>query len=155
MADDRAEERELRFTHEFLSVMLGVRRAGVTVALNGLEAEGLIRTSRGTITILDRERLATTTNGFYGGAEAEARQVLSKGRRRVTRSRVSDGPSAAYDPQAAPGGDLSRSRRFPRCSQDIDQDQVCSTRGACGAVPALAGSLLAALGKRSVGRPST
>ena len=40
MADDRAAGRELPFTHEFLSLMLGVRRAGITVALNGLEAEG-------------------------------------------------------------------------------------------------------------------
>jgi CRP-like cAMP-binding protein len=80
MADDRAEERELPFTHEFLSLMLGVRRAGVTVALNGLEAEGLIRTSRGTITILDRNGLAKTTNGFYGGLEAEARRFFRRAR---------------------------------------------------------------------------
>ena len=78
MADDRAGERELPFTHEFLSLMLGVRRAGITVALNGLEAEGVIRTSRGTITILDRERLAKTTIGFHGGAEAEARRFFRR-----------------------------------------------------------------------------
>ena len=64
-------------------------------------------------------------------------QVLPEGRRRVTRSRVSDGPSAAYDPQAAPVGNLIPViKKVPKMSQDIDQDQVCSTRGACGAVPA-------------------
>lgn len=76
MADDRADQRELPLTHEFLSLMLGVRRAGVTVALNALEAEGLIRRRRGTVTILDRKRLAKTTKGFYGGPEAEARRFF-------------------------------------------------------------------------------
>jgi CRP-like cAMP-binding protein len=73
MADDRAEERELPFTHE-----LGVRRAGVMVALNGLEAQGFIRRRRGTIAILDREGLAKTTNGFYGGPGTEARRLFRR-----------------------------------------------------------------------------
>jgi hypothetical protein len=58
--------------------MLGVRRAGVTVALNGLEAQGLIRRRRGTIAILDREGLAKTTNGFYDDPEAEARRLFRR-----------------------------------------------------------------------------
>jgi CRP-like cAMP-binding protein len=78
MADDRAEERELPFTHEFLSSCLVYAGAGVTVALNGLEAQGLIRRRRGTIAILDREGLAKTTNGFYDGPEAEARRLFRR-----------------------------------------------------------------------------
>ena len=58
--------------------ILGVRWAGVTVALNRLEAQDLIRRRRGTITILDRKRLAETTNGFYGGPEAEARRLFRR-----------------------------------------------------------------------------
>jgi len=39
----------LPLTHEFLSLMLGVRRAGVTGALNQLDRKGVIRLSRGRI----------------------------------------------------------------------------------------------------------
>jgi len=47
MAKDRLDGDEIPLTHEFLSLMLGVRRAGVTVALNYLESRGIIRLSRG------------------------------------------------------------------------------------------------------------
>lgn len=47
----------LTLTHEFLSHMLGVRRAGVTVAINELAMDGLIEHGRGTINIVDREGL--------------------------------------------------------------------------------------------------
>ena len=40
MANDRLRGDEIPLTHEFLSLMLGVRRAGVTVALHYLESEG-------------------------------------------------------------------------------------------------------------------
>src|SRR5438874_7159493 len=43
MADDRLDDHKLPLTHEFLSLMLGVRRAGVTEALQVLEGRGLIR----------------------------------------------------------------------------------------------------------------
>ena len=45
--------------------MLGVRRSGVTVALQGLERTGLIAHRRGVITILDREALEAASNGTY------------------------------------------------------------------------------------------
>ena len=70
MADDRAEERELPSTHEFLSLMLGVRRAGVTVALHYLEHRGVIQMSRGQIVILDRDGLKASANGTYHEPEA-------------------------------------------------------------------------------------
>jgi CRP-like cAMP-binding protein len=65
MADDRIDGGELRLTHEFLGIMLGVRRPGVTVALQGLEHTGLISNKRGMITILDREALQRCSNGTY------------------------------------------------------------------------------------------
>src|SRR5215203_2947733 len=55
MAHDRLDGDEIPLTHEFLSLMLGVRRAGVTVALNYLESRGVIRMSRGHIVITDRD----------------------------------------------------------------------------------------------------
>jgi len=54
-----------RLLHEFLSLMLGVRRAGVTVALNYLESRGIIRLSRGQIVITDRKGLKASANGTY------------------------------------------------------------------------------------------
>ncbi|HEY0156282.1 MAG TPA: Crp/Fnr family transcriptional regulator [Thermoanaerobaculia bacterium] len=47
----------LELTHDFLSHMLGVRRAGVTVAINELAKDGLIGHARGAITITDPEGL--------------------------------------------------------------------------------------------------
>ena len=59
MAHDRLEGEAIPLTHEFLSLMLGVRRAGVTVALNVLERKGVINLTRGQILITDREDLKT------------------------------------------------------------------------------------------------
>jgi hypothetical protein len=49
---------------------LGVRRAGITLALHVLESKGLIRSARSQITICDREGLSEQANGSYGIAEA-------------------------------------------------------------------------------------
>lgn len=65
MAADRTDSSELPLTHEFLAIMLGVRRAGVTVALQGLERTGLIAYRRRVIAILDREALEKGSNGTY------------------------------------------------------------------------------------------
>ena len=64
MADDRVDG-ELPLTQEFLSIMLGVRRAGVTTAVQELERQGLIATKRGAITLLDREALEECAGGTY------------------------------------------------------------------------------------------
>jgi CRP-like cAMP-binding protein len=76
MAQDRLDGDVVTLTHEFLSQMLGVRRAGVTLALNLLERAGLVRTSRGTIFIVDRRGLEKLSNGAYGKAEAEFNRLL-------------------------------------------------------------------------------
>jgi CRP-like cAMP-binding protein len=57
MCQDRAKVDDLQLTHEFIATMLGVRRAGVSVAANKLQAEGLINYSRGNIRVLDRQGL--------------------------------------------------------------------------------------------------
>nr|WP_286198657.1 Crp/Fnr family transcriptional regulator [Mesorhizobium sp. BR1-1-16] len=76
MSLDRAEGDELPLTHEFISVMLGVRRPGVTVALQILEGRGLIRAVRSRIHILDREGLEESAKGFYGTPESEYRRLI-------------------------------------------------------------------------------
>ena len=57
-------------TYEFLALMLGVRRAGVTDALNDLERKKLIRTDRGEIVVLDPKGIQRTAGGTYGTPEA-------------------------------------------------------------------------------------
>ena len=71
MAHDRLEGNELPLTHEFVALMLNVRRAGVTVALQGLSTKGLISATRGLILVTDRAGLKACANGLYGIPEAE------------------------------------------------------------------------------------
>jgi CRP-like cAMP-binding protein len=78
MAQDRIDG-DLPLTHGFLAVMLGVRRAGVTVALKDLERLGLVSGRRGAITILDRRGLEEQANGYYGIPESEMRRLFGDG----------------------------------------------------------------------------
>jgi CRP-like cAMP-binding protein len=55
MTHDRVHSDEMPLTHEFLGIMLGVRRASVTEVLTPLQGEGLILSRRGIITIRDRK----------------------------------------------------------------------------------------------------
>lgn len=71
MVDDRVDHDGFFVTHEFLAMMLGVRRPGVTVALQILESSHLIRSQRGEIVVKDREGLISLTKGTYGPAEEE------------------------------------------------------------------------------------
>jgi CRP-like cAMP-binding protein len=65
MAADRLDNGELPLTHDFLSMMLGVRRPGVTVAIQELERAGVISRRRGRIVIVDRKALEKMSNGTY------------------------------------------------------------------------------------------
>src|SRR5262245_24387803 len=76
MAHDRLENDELHLTHEFLSIMWGVRRAGVTTALHQLERSGLVSTKRSCVTVLDRRRLEKAAHGLYGVPEAEFERLF-------------------------------------------------------------------------------
>jgi hypothetical protein len=78
MADDRLDGDHLELTHEFFSTMLGVRRAGVTVALRLLQRRGLVQIQRGVIFIIDRDELKEGSNGSYGVAEAEYERLLGR-----------------------------------------------------------------------------
>jgi DNA-binding FadR family transcriptional regulator len=63
-------------THEFLALMLGVRRAGVTGALQQLEMKGMVETARGAVSVKDREGLQECANGLYGTPEAEFERLF-------------------------------------------------------------------------------
>lgn len=76
MCHDRGDGDELALTHEFLSLMLAVRRPGVTEAIHLLEGTGIIRARRAHITILDRERLEETAGDSYGVPEAEYERLI-------------------------------------------------------------------------------
>ena len=76
MAHDRVETDKLVLTHEFLSIMLAVRRAGVTEAVGKLEEEELIACSRGVVTVLNRKGLEKTAGTFYGTPEREYRRLI-------------------------------------------------------------------------------
>ena len=78
MYQDRTSTSSLAITHQRLSDMLGVRRAGVTEAIHVLEGERLLRGHRGLIDILDRPRLIALTAGAYGAPEAEYVRMLQQ-----------------------------------------------------------------------------
>lgn len=77
MAHDRVDGNTIPITHDFLALMLGVRRAGVTVALHELEGHRLIRAIRGQITVLDRAGIEKLANGFYGEPENEYLRLVA------------------------------------------------------------------------------
>jgi CRP-like cAMP-binding protein len=76
MAHDRLAGNELSLTHEFLALMLGIRRAGVTTTLQKLESDGLVVAKRGLIVIEDRAGLIGLAGHLYGVAEAEYRRLI-------------------------------------------------------------------------------
>jgi DNA-binding transcriptional regulator YhcF (GntR family) len=76
MARDRLDSDEMILTHEFLALMLGVRRAGVSEALRAFEQRGLVKTARGSVTIMDRDGLEECANGLYGTLEAEYERLF-------------------------------------------------------------------------------
>lgn len=76
MAHDRVGENDVPITHEFLSMMLGVRRASVSVALDGFRKRGFIEARRGGIIILDRKSIEKIAGSYYGVPEAEFRRLI-------------------------------------------------------------------------------
>jgi CRP-like cAMP-binding protein len=76
MAQDRVGGPELPLTHEYLSFMLGVRRAGVTEALQAFQTRGLISKERGLVRVVDRDSLIELANGLYGLPEREYERLI-------------------------------------------------------------------------------
>jgi CRP-like cAMP-binding protein len=73
---DRLPANELSMTQELIANMLGVRREGVTEAAGKLQSAGLIRYSRGCITVLDRPGLEARVCECYEVVRQEFRRLL-------------------------------------------------------------------------------
>ena len=68
---------ELPLSHEFLATMLGVRRAGITVAVGQLREAGLIDSRGGRFSILNRRGLEASACGCYRAAKEQYERLLS------------------------------------------------------------------------------
>jgi CRP-like cAMP-binding protein len=76
MTHDRAGQDELALTHDFLALMLGVRRPTVTLVVASLQSAGLIESRRGSIRIIDRLGLETASCECYHVVRATWRRLL-------------------------------------------------------------------------------
>jgi CRP-like cAMP-binding protein len=76
MAQDRVGGDTLVLTHEFLGLMLGVRRAGVTEGLQNLQRRRFIQTKRGQIIVFNRAGLERIAGDYYGVPEQEYRRLI-------------------------------------------------------------------------------
>lgn len=75
MSCDRCKG-DLDVTHKFISLMVGVRRAGITVAMHSLEGRGLVRSTRANVHIADRAGLITLASDYYGICEEEYERLI-------------------------------------------------------------------------------
>lgn len=106
---DRVRVNSFPMTHEFLSQMLGVRRASVTLVAGALQQAGLIRYGRGEVTVRDREGLEETACECYQVIRDEFDRLLGPDflpgpSRRTARSRT-----ASTDKRSAPAPKKGRS----------------------------------------------
>ena len=76
MAHDRTGDNALPLTHEFLALMLGVRRAGVTESLQSFKRQKLIYNGRNQIMVLDRKGIVRMAGNCYGVPEKEYRRLI-------------------------------------------------------------------------------
>ena len=77
LTHDRVQRDEVLLTQEFLSRMLGVRRAGVSVAANNLKQAGAIDYRRGNVIVVDRKRLEQTSCECYEAVKQEYDRYLN------------------------------------------------------------------------------
>ena len=76
MAQDRAHADCFPATHERLAVLLGVRRASVTLAAGGLQRRGIIEYRRGRVDVLDRTGLEAAACSCYAADRERYRERL-------------------------------------------------------------------------------
>jgi CRP-like cAMP-binding protein len=87
LTQDRVDSNQIALTHEYLSMMLGARRSGVTIAAATLQQAGFIRYAHGHIVILNRAGLEDASCECYGVAREQFGPLLT----------------AHYDNKEAPG----------------------------------------------------
>ena len=76
MTHDRVSSDQFTLTQEFLGMMLGVRRTSITLAANKLKRRGLIKYSRGHVTVLDRPGLERRSCECYAVSKREFDRLL-------------------------------------------------------------------------------
>ena len=76
MSHDRVNSPEIRLTQEYLAMMLGAERSAVTIAAATLQNSGLIRHTRGVITIISRPGLEGVSCECYDVARAQFSALL-------------------------------------------------------------------------------
>ncbi len=76
MTHDRMTSDQFLLTQEFLAMMLGVQRSGVSAAAGALQRTGIIRYNRGNVTIVDRASLERQSCECYGIAKKEFDRLL-------------------------------------------------------------------------------
>jgi hypothetical protein len=76
MCHDRLDSDDLSLTHEFIAVMLGVRRPGITEVLHAPEAAQIIRAERRNIVVPDRGKLEQVAGDSYGIPEVEHERLI-------------------------------------------------------------------------------
>ena len=92
MTHDRMQSDEFLLTQEFLAMMLGVQRTGVTIAAGALQRAGLIRYKRGNVTIVDRRGLISRSCECYGVSKREFDRLLGgRAKNRVRSKRQMSG----------------------------------------------------------------
>ena len=77
IAQDSARADTFPLTHEFLAMMLGVQRAGVSIAASALQQAGFIRYARGLVTVTDRPGLEAAACECYATISAQFDQLLT------------------------------------------------------------------------------
>jgi hypothetical protein len=77
MSHDRVGRPSFDLTHAFLAEMLGVRRAGVTVAMGILARRGLLSHTRGSVTIVDRKGLENASCECYRAIKRREAHILA------------------------------------------------------------------------------
>jgi CRP-like cAMP-binding protein len=75
LADDRSQGHTINLSQEFLAMMLGIRRAGVTVAMGDLRRKGCVTNGHGRITIINRARLEASACECYTVLKREGERL--------------------------------------------------------------------------------
>jgi CRP-like cAMP-binding protein len=113
MCDDRIDGDEVPLTHEFMAMMLGVRRPGVTASIDHLTKLGLIAKRRAVVVIRDRDGLAILADGGYGLAETEYARLIGR-----TFNERAVAPMAAFQGNQADGPHI-RTPHEPKPSRAV------------------------------------
>jgi CRP-like cAMP-binding protein len=77
MCHDRNDGDAIALTHEFMAMMIAADRSAVTVSLHVLEGAGMVRSTRGRVLIVDRQKLEELAGEGYGRPEEEYRRLIA------------------------------------------------------------------------------